>query len=91
MAQQLEPVVPREIEEAVLALNARQRGFLAEILIRSLDHSRMPDTKDSTAWAAELDRRYQDIVDGSAPLSSAEAALARIDLKLDKIRGERST
>jgi putative addiction module component (TIGR02574 family) len=69
-----------ELRDELLRLSAEERQELADELYESLDGE--PDDPEwERAWAAELERRVQDVVDGRVELLEADAVHA--DLRAD--------
>ena len=68
MASRLESLAAQ-----ALTLTPEDRVQLADRLIASV----FPDKDVEDAWAAEVERRIQQIESGHAPLTSADEAIAR--------------
>jgi putative addiction module component (TIGR02574 family) len=68
MASRLESLAAQ-----ALTLTPEDRVQLADRLIASV----FPDKDVEDAWAAEVERRVQQIESGRAPLTSADEAIAR--------------
>lgn len=68
-----------EILPAALALPAKERAKLARQILQSLQS---PDTDADAAWVQEIDRRAQQIEDGSAQLVDWEVAREQIASRL---------
>jgi len=65
---------------AVLDLSPEDRAHLAREIISSLDEPR--DEGAEAAWLTEIERRYQEVSDGSAELSDWEDVRERVKKKL---------
>ena len=68
-----------EILPAALALSAKERAKLAREILESLQN---PDTDADAAWIEEIDRRAQQVENGTAPLVDWEVARDRIAQRL---------
>ncbi|CAN5679464.1 hypothetical protein BH23GEM3_BH23GEM3_23970 [soil metagenome] len=64
-----------EIEAEALLLSSQERAHLAEVLIASLDE----DLALEQAWAAEAERRYEEIRSGRVQTIAAEQVMAELD------------
>jgi putative addiction module component (TIGR02574 family) len=64
-----------EIEAEALLLSSQERAHLAEVLIASLDE----DLALEQAWAAEAERRYEEIRSGRVQTIPAEQVMAELD------------
>ena len=64
-----------EIEAEALLLSSQERAHLAEVLIASLDE----DLALDQAWAAEAERRYEEIRSGRVQAIPAEQVMAELD------------
>lgn len=69
-----------QLREQVLGLSERERAELALDLIRSLDGE--PDSDAARKWAAEIERRAREVLDGTAKLVDGDQALARARARL---------
>ncbi|MET1081463.1 MAG: addiction module protein [Burkholderiales bacterium] len=67
------------VEAEALKLTAEERVQLADRLIASL----FDDTEIEEAWAAEVERRIEEIEDGRAKLIPAAEAIARARAALE--------
>ena len=67
------------VEAEALKLTAEERVQLADRLIASL----FDDTEIEEAWAAEVERRIEEIEDGRAKLIPAGEAIARARAALE--------
>ena len=67
------------VEAEALKLTAEERVQLADRLIASL----FEDTEIEEAWAAEVERRIEEIEDGRAKLIPAAEAIARARAALE--------
>lgn len=68
-----------EILPAALALPAKERAKLAREILQSLQ---TPDPGADEAWVDEIDRRAQEIEDGTAQLVDWESAREQIANRL---------
>ena len=69
-----------QLREQVLGLSERERAELALDLIRSLDGE--PDPSAARKWAAEIERRAREVLDGTGKLVDGDQALARARARL---------
>jgi putative addiction module component (TIGR02574 family) len=69
-----------ELRDELLHLSAEERQELADELYESLDDSRDPEWE--RAWAAEIERRAQDVADGRVELLDADAVHAELHSEL---------
>ena len=70
-----------EVLQKALALSAEERDKLAAALLRSLepdDAEVLTEAEWNEAWAAELNRRAQEIDEGRAQLFPAEEVFAEL-------------
>lgn len=68
-----------EILPAALALSAKERAKLAREILESLQN---PDADADTAWIEEIDRRAQQVENGTAQLVDWDVARAQIAERL---------
>ena len=68
----------QELEAAALKLSSHERARLAEVLIASLDE----EDEIERAWAAEAERRYEELRTGAVHAVPAEEVIARIRSRL---------
>ena len=68
-----------DIAEKALKLSSTARAYLAEVLLKSLDHEE--DFSISDEWMNEIHNRCREIDDGEVQLVSAEDALAQLQKK----------
>lgn len=62
----------QSVLDAALGLNENERVWLVERLLETLPPE-ASDATDEPAWEAELDRRYQEAIEGkSAPITWEE-------------------
>ena len=73
---------------AVLRLSRAERAKVAQALLDSLEE---PDEAVTADWAAELERRSRDIVDGRVQTLSWEAARSEILKELEQRRAGRAS
>jgi putative addiction module component (TIGR02574 family) len=69
-----------ELRDELLHLSAEERQELADELYESLDDTRDPEWE--RAWAAEIERRVQDVADGRVELLDADAVHADLRAEL---------
>lgn len=76
-----------QVEEALLALNRRDRAAVIQRGLRSLDREieESPQEEIDTAWRDELSRRIDDIESGKVKMLSFDEVLANVRLELAKI------
>ena len=72
----------------VLRLSRAERAKVAQALLDSLEE---PDEAVTADWAAELERRSRDIVDGRVQTLSWEAARSEILKELEQRRAGRAS
>jgi len=83
--------VPADLIARVLELEPNERAELAHVLLTSLDTEEpIPPAEWKTAWAAEIERRIQEIDEGRAVLVPREEVEARLRATLERVRDERS-
>jgi putative addiction module component (TIGR02574 family) len=68
-----------EILPAALALSAKERAKLARELLQSLEN---PEAEAEAAWIAEIDRRAEQVENGTAQLVDWEIARDQIAQRL---------
>lgn len=73
-------LTPEQLEAELLQLPLTVRARLAEALLDSLEAA---DTELDLAWAAEADRRYQELKAGVVKPIPATEALAKARARLD--------
>jgi putative addiction module component (TIGR02574 family) len=76
-----------EVLAAALALPLDERASLARELIASLDGE--PDADAEDAWAVEIERRVQELKDGTVKGIPLAEARAQIDERLRRVRSSR--
>jgi putative addiction module component (TIGR02574 family) len=69
-----------ELRDELLHLSPEERQELADELYESLDESRDPEWE--RAWAAEIERRVQDVAEGRVELLDADAVHADLRAEL---------
>lgn len=72
----------RNLRNAVLELSDEDRAWLASELLASLDGPPDPDVE--AAWAAEIDRRVDEVERGAVELLDWDVVKARLAEKLGK-------
>ena len=75
---------PGDVFAAALALPETERARLAHELLVSLDDGEDPGA--AAAWAEEIERRMQQIDDGTAVLEDWDTVRARISSRLHAMR-----
>lgn len=77
-----------QVEEALLALNRRDRAAVIQRGLRSLDDEieETPQEEIDAAWRDELSRRIDDIESGKVKMLSFDEVLANVRDELAKIR-----
>jgi putative addiction module component (TIGR02574 family) len=78
-----------ELHAAALALPTSERARLAHDLLASLDEQPFEDVE--AAWAQEISRRAQELDDGVVEPVDAEAALDRVQQRLQERRARAAT
>ena len=73
-------LTPEQLEAELLQLPPALRARLAEALLDSLEDA---DTELDLAWAAEANRRYQEIKAGVVKAIPATEAVAKARARLD--------
>jgi ABC-type phosphate transport system auxiliary subunit len=73
-----------ELLQAALALPQQERADLARELLQSLD--REVDPGAARAWVAEIERRAQQVAEGSAVLADRDDAFRRVSTRLKERR-----
>lgn len=76
-----------KMKDQLMELPEADRAALANMLFHSL--STIRDDGWDAAWAAECDRRWQQIVSGEARLIPADEALRDARARLEKLREAR--
>jgi putative addiction module component (TIGR02574 family) len=77
-----------ELITEAMRLPQSERARLAEELLSSLEE---PEEKVATGWAAELERRSQEIADGAVQLVDWDTARAEILSELEDRRASRTS
>ena len=77
-----------QVEEALLALNRRDRAAVIQRGLRSLDDEIEETSQEEidAAWRDELSRRIDDIESGKVKMLSFDEVLANVRDELAKIR-----
>ena len=81
--------IPRKLVTEVLELPDDERGSLAAMLLRSLepnDADELTGEAWEAAWAAGLERRMREVVDGSVELIDGDQVAAEMRALLDAPR-----
>jgi putative addiction module component (TIGR02574 family) len=71
------------LTEEVLALSERERAQLAAKLLESLEES--PADEVDAAWAAELNKRAEEVLSGSVKMSSWTDVRARLRARIPAV------
>jgi putative addiction module component (TIGR02574 family) len=80
-----------QILSEALKLPESDRAAIADRLLRSLDHDRQEkDPGYDEAWAAEIERRSNDLAEGRAVLIEEGDLWVRIDEKIAEIRASKA-
>ncbi len=77
------PLTPDQLQAELLNLPPSVRARLAEALLESLEEA---DAEHDLAWAAETERRYQELKAGVVKGISAEEAFAKAHARLNDAR-----
>jgi putative addiction module component (TIGR02574 family) len=72
----LMPLTPEELAEQAMDLPPESRAELAELLVESLDESELSSI--DRAWAAEANRRRQEILSGTVQSIPADDAFRKV-------------
>ncbi len=72
-------ITAEQIVAEAMELPSQMRAFVAEKLIESLDLE--PDSEISPEWCDELDRRAQEVEEGTVELRSADDVFAKLYAK----------
>ena len=75
-----------KIVATLLGLPAKQRAEIAGILLRSLDGEEGADEGVDAAWAAEIERRVEEIRRGVVKTTPAEQVMKRLRAKVRRAR-----
>lgn len=77
-----------QVEEALLALNRRDRAAVIQRGLRSLDDEIEETSQEEidAAWRDELSRRIDDIESGKVKMLSHDEVFARTRAELEKLR-----
>lgn len=73
-----------QIIQEARALNAEERAYVAEELLRSLEEPERAEI--DAAWAEEIERRIDDLDAGRMPTRSADEVMRRVR---DRLRNRR--
>mgnify|MGYP002068217391 CR=1 FL=1 len=77
------PLTPEQLQAELLQLSPSTRARLAEALLDSLDE---PDAELDQAWAAEAQRRYEEIRAGNVRTGPATDAFTKARARLNDPR-----
>lgn len=81
----------KKIREEALELPTKARAKLAHDLILSLEGEPLESPEDvEKAWAAEINRRIEDVKEGRAKLIPADQALRSVRASLRRSRAQRA-
>ncbi len=81
----------KKLREEALELPTKARGKLAHDLLLSIEEDPFePPEEVEKAWAAEIERRVQDVQEGRVKLIPAVEALRDVRASLKRVRASRA-
>ena len=81
----------KKLRDEALELPTKARAKLAHDLLLSLEDEPFDPPKEvEKAWAAEIERRVQDVKEGRVKLIPAEQALRNVRASLKRVRAQRA-